>query len=161
MILKPRNRKIEESAMNRKKISVNVGNFDDVAKEVIDIWHKAEAGKAIADAPIEKIYFEKESLLFKTLTRKRCDLLKYVHESGAISIRQLAKELNRDYSNIHQDVKALYSVGLMLKNEKTKKYYVPWESIVTEIFLTKEATDKPNVHRHAHYHTAVAHGLHG
>ena len=60
-------------------------------------------------------------------------LLRHIHECGKISIRALAKELNRDYSNVHQGVKALNPTGFILKDVITNKYYVPWDIIVTEI----------------------------
>ncbi len=75
-------------------------------------------------------------LLFKTMTPKRFEILKYVHEKGETSIRSLAKELGRDYSNTYQDVKLLNQLGLMLKNEEQGTYSVLWDVIVTEIPLT-------------------------
>jgi len=48
----------------------------------------------------------------------------------------LAKALDRDYSNVHQDVKLLYQLGLMQKDEKDDKFSVPWDVIVTEITLS-------------------------
>lgn len=77
--------------------------------------------------------FENVATLMKTLSPKRLELLKMLHALGTISISQLAKELHRDYSNVHQDVKALNQIGIVL--EKDNKYYVPWETIVTEISL--------------------------
>lgn len=134
--------------MSNKKITVAVGNLEDMGKEFIDVWHQIESGKKIKDAPIEKIFFENERLLFKTLTPKRCDLLKYVHEKGKISIRLLARELHRDYSNVYQDVKALSDVRLIIKDEKNNKYYVPWKIITTEISLCSEEAVKHHHHRH-------------
>jgi predicted transcriptional regulator len=51
---------------------------------------------------------------------------------GKTSIRALAKKLNRDYSNVHEDVKALHHIGLILQ-DNTGHYYMPWNKIVTEI----------------------------
>ena len=139
--------------MAKRKIIVTTGSLKDMGKEFIDVWHQAEAGKKIKGAPIEKIVFENERLLFKTLTPKRCDLLKYVHEKGKISIRALAKQLHRDYSNVHEDVKALHHVGLILKDEKDEKYYVPWETIMTEIPLCTETSLHHNhINRHEGAH---------
>ena len=44
--------------------------------------------------------------------------------------------MDRDYSNVHQDVKLLYQLGLMQKDEKDDKFSVPWDVIVTEITLS-------------------------
>lgn len=134
--------------MSNRKITVAVGTLEDMGKEFIDTWHKIKSGKKIKNAPVEKIFFENERLLFKTLTPKRCDLLKYIHEKGKVSIRLLARELHRDYSNVYQDVKALNHVGLILKDVKNEKYYVPWKIIATEISLCSETQEKTHTHRH-------------
>lgn len=144
--------------MSNKKITVTVGNLKDMGKEFIDAWHQIESGKKIKGTPIEKIYFENERLLFKTLTPKRCDLLKHVHEKGKVSIRSLARELHRDYSNVYQDVKALNQIGLMLKDEKNNKYYVPWKTIATEISLCGDTYSKK--HNHRHYNGSTLHTPH-
>jgi predicted transcriptional regulator len=136
--------------MMSKKITVRTGNIEEAAKEFIDIWYQIEKGHA-PQAAIEKINFKDQRLLFKTLTPKRFEILKYVHEQESISIRRLAKELDRDYSNVHQDVKILHQLGLMLKNEKNDEYYVPWDVIVTEIPLTVLKKPKKSPHITNHY----------
>ncbi len=40
-------------------------------------------------------------------------LLRYVHRHTVTSVRALAKALSRDYSNVHADVQALTSAGLL------------------------------------------------
>ncbi len=123
--------------MSNKKITIGTSDLKDALEEFADAWHKIEQGQApqAPQAPVEKINFEDQRLLFKTLTPKRFEILEYAHQQNGLSIRALAKELGRDYSNVHQDVKILYQLGLMVKNEKDDKYYVPWDVIVTEISL--------------------------
>jgi len=143
--------------MSKRQIIATVGCLEDMAKEFVDVWHQIESGKTPKGTPIEKIYFEDDRLLFRTLTHKRCELLKHIHEKGKTSIRTLAKELERDYSNVFQDVKALNHVGLILKDEKSGKYYVPWKAITTEIPLCEE------VLKHKHYyqqHRSIEHSAH-
>ena len=126
-----------------KKITIKTGSLDKAAKEFVDAWRHAEKEGA-PDAPIEKISFTDQALLFKTLTPKRFELLEYVHAQDGISIRALSKALERDYSNVHQDVKLLYQLGLMMKDSKSGQYYVPWDVIVTEITLpTLKKTKHP------------------
>ncbi len=143
--------------MSNKKITVRTGRLEEAAKEFIDIWHQVEQGDA-PRAPIEKISFKDQRLLFKTLTPKRFEILKYAHAQDGISIRSLAKELGRDYSNVHQDVKILYQLGLMLKDAKNDKYYVPWDVIVTEIPLLTIKKTKNSRHTKNHKTPREAHG---
>ncbi|OGT64436.1 MAG: hypothetical protein A3J38_02070 [Gammaproteobacteria bacterium RIFCSPHIGHO2_12_FULL_45_9] len=126
-----------------KTITIQTGNLQDAAKEFTGAWHRAEKTGSISQ-PIEKITFTDQRLLFKTLTPRRFDILQYVHQHGRISIRALAKGVGREYSNVHQDVKVLFQLGLILKDEHSTQYYVPWDKIVTEISL---ATGKKDAHR--------------
>ena len=128
--------------MTKKQLIVKVSSLEDSLANFKNVWEQAEKGEQLA-APIEILSFENASTLMKTLSPKRLELLKILHLLGEVSIRQLAKELHRDYSNVHQDVKALNQIGVIL--EKEGKYHVPWETIVTEISLCKGISAK---HRH-------------
>jgi predicted transcriptional regulator len=144
--------------MMSKKITVRTGSLEEAAKEFIDIWHKVE-NEQLPQAPIEKISFKDQRLLFKALTPKRFEILQHAHEHDGISIRSLAIELGRDYSNVHQDVKILDQLGLMIKDKKNNKYYVPWDAIVTEIPLpTIKKKTKTHRHHHNQNNSRIAHG---
>lgn len=118
--------------MSDKSIKLTIGSLEDLKKEFISTWHEAEKGKIAKSDPVEKILFKDEAIFFKTLTASRFSLLKKLHSLGKSSIRALSKALNRDYKNVYEDVKVLSAVDLILK-DNDGKYYVPWESIVTEI----------------------------
>jgi predicted transcriptional regulator len=146
---------MEEKKMS-KKITVRTGSIEEAAKEFIDVWHKIE--KQEMPEVVEKISFQDQRVLFKTLTPKRFEILEYVHQQEGISIRSLAKALGRDYSNVHQDVTILHRLGLMSLNEKTHEYFVPWDVVVTEIPLTMQKKPK-NASRYAtRVPRRVAHG---
>ena len=130
--------------MTKKQLIVKVGSLEDSLANFKDAWERAEKGEKFS-APIEILSFENASTLLKTLSPKRLELLKILHALGTVSIRRLAKELHRDYSNVHQDVKALNQVGVILETEG--KYYVPWETIVTEISLCTKDSPKHSHHR--------------
>lgn len=127
--------------MKNNKITVKTGNLEQAAKEFVDVWHQAEHGQ-VQQGVVEKLSFKDQALLFKTLTRRRIEILQYVHDQDGMSIRALAKALGRDYSNVHQDVKILHQLGLMVKNQENDKYYVPWDVIVTEIPLSSASRRK-------------------
>ena len=136
--------------MTKKQLIVKVSSLEDSLAKFNNVWERAERGEKFA-TPIEVLSFENASTLMKTLSPKRLELLTMLHVLGTISIRQLAKELNRDYSNVHQDVKALNRIGVVL--EKDNKYYVPWETIVTEISLCTKDSPK---HRHRGHDNSTA-----
>ncbi|HSW68619.1 MAG TPA: HTH domain-containing protein [Gammaproteobacteria bacterium] len=130
--------------MTKKQLIVKVSSLEDSLANFKNVWERAEKGEKFS-APIEILSFENSSTLMKTLSPKRLELLKILHVLGTVSIRLLAKELHRDYSNVHQDVKALHAIGVILESEG--KYYVPWETIVTEILLCSKDSPKHNHHK--------------
>jgi predicted transcriptional regulator len=90
----------------------------------------------------------------KVLPPRRLELLQQLHSLGKISIRALAKKLEREYSNVHSDVQTLRRVGLVLQ-DSAGKYFVPWDKIVTEIPMTIIPVQKREHHKsHAATHNA-------
>lgn len=142
--------------MAKRQLTVKVSSISQTLARFKDIWKRAERGEKIAGTPIEVVSFENAKLLMKTLSPRRLELLQQLHTMGKVSIRALAKKLTRDYSNVHDDVKALHHVGLVLQ-DNTGKYYMPWEKIVTEIPMTIISTHKRKPHPS---HTGVTHAAH-
>ncbi len=142
--------------MNKRKLTVKVSSFDEALTDFKIAWGKAEAGEKFA-IPIEIIGFENATLLIKTLTPRRLELLQKLHAMGNSSIRALAKKLERDYSNVHQDVEILCKAGLLLKDKKGR-YSMPWEKIITEIPMT-QLIDSPRTVSKGHpaYHSHASH----
>lgn len=129
--------------MTKKQLIVKVSSLEDSLAKFKSVWRRAERGEKFATS-VEILSFENASTLMKALSPKRLELLQTLHKLGITSIRQLAKELDRDYSNVHQDVKALNQIGVIL--EKEGKFYVPWETIVTEISLCNKLSPKRKHH---------------
>jgi predicted transcriptional regulator len=77
----------------------------------IDAWHRAERGETFHE---HHLAFESWDALARVLTNKRMELLRNARRNNVTSIRALAKALGRDYSNVHADVKALASAGLLV-----------------------------------------------
>ena len=51
-----------------------------------------------------------------------------------MSIRALAKNLGRDYKNVHTDVQRLIDIGL-IGRAKNDKIYVPWDIVEAHLLL--------------------------
>ncbi len=131
--------------MAKKQLIVKVSSLEDSLVKFKNVWERAEKGEKFK-APVEVLSFENASSLMKALSPRRLELLQMLHALGLVSIRKLSKELHRDYSNVHQDVKALNLVGVIL--EKEGKYCVPWEIIITEISLCIKDLPKHSHHKH-------------
>ncbi len=92
------------------KITVGGAMEDEASRRFVDAWHLAEQGDAFRE---RHLAFESWDVLSRILTAKRMELLRYVRWHKVTSIRALAKALERDYSNVHADVQALTSAGLL------------------------------------------------
>jgi predicted transcriptional regulator len=106
----------------KKQIQIGVGDDTSTAKGFIDAWKRAERDQKIEAE--HRLYFENLETLLKTLTTGRWVLLKILRTNGPMSIRALANELERDYKNVHTDVRRLEHIGLIGKT-KDKKMTTP------------------------------------
>ena len=107
------------------------GAFEDEAsRRFIDAWHRAERGETFHQ---RHLAFESWDALARVLTGKRMELLRYVRRNNVASVRALAKALNRDYSNVHADVKALAGAGLL--DATAKGVRADYDAIETKIAI--------------------------
>jgi predicted transcriptional regulator len=111
-------------------IKVRVGGMmeDEAARQFGDAWHRAELGESFQE---RHLAFESWDVLSRVLTAKRMELLRYVRRHKVTSVRALAKALGRDYSNVHADVQALTSAGLLVPSDGGVR--VDYDAIETRI----------------------------
>jgi predicted transcriptional regulator len=103
---------------------------EDITRRAIDAWHRAERGEIFHE---RHLAFENWGTLARVLTVKRVELLSYVRRNKVTSVRALAKALGRDYSNVHADVKALQSAGLIEATAKAVR--ADYDAIETRIAI--------------------------
>ena len=118
--------------MSKQHIHIGVEDAERGLSRFVETWHKAESG-TIDQAEIH-LNFENFSMLASVLTPKRLELMKSLRQKGQLSIRALAKELGRDYKNVHTDVIVLTDVGLIQRSEKGL-LTVPWDVIDAHVRL--------------------------
>ena len=78
--------------------------------------------------------FENLALLLKNLTPARWKLLETLKRCGPISINELARQLERNYKNVHTDVTRLVELGLIERGED-QLVVVAWDTITAEMRL--------------------------
>jgi predicted transcriptional regulator len=115
-----------------RNIKIEVKGVEESAKEAVRAWERAEQG-IVPEEPVDRLCFQSLETLLSVLTTRRLELMKVLHESGPSSVRALAKRLNRDYKNVHQDIALLEKIGLI--ERKDGKASAPWERIIAEIRL--------------------------
>jgi predicted transcriptional regulator len=121
----------------KKRICITIRPYDEIMQEVINTCRKIERGLPVAPSDTE-LNFADAATMLSTLSEKRMELLMFLHQHGSSNIRQLAKNLNRDYSNVHGDIKLLLGLGLLSIN-KEKKVFVPWDELAIELPLATAA----------------------
>jgi len=116
----------------KKEIHIGIGDSVSTAKGFIDAWKREQRGEKVE---VEQLLdFEDLDTLLKTLTSGRWVLLKKLRTHGPMSVRSLAKALDRDYKNVHTDVRRLDQIGLIsrTKNDAIK---VPWDIVEARLKL--------------------------
>lgn len=81
----------------------------------------------------EFITFETLEEMLKTLTANRWGLLSVLQAEGPMSLRALARQVERDVKNVHTDVVALKAVGLVEDHEQG--IWVPYTEIEAHLRL--------------------------
>ena len=116
----------------KKQIKVGIADAAATASDFVDAWKRAERGKV--DTAEHRLHFEDMEMLLKTLTTSRWILLKSLRKKGPLSIRALAKELGRDYKNVHTDVRRLEEIDL-IEQTRDGKVVVPWDVVEAQLDL--------------------------
>jgi len=92
------------------RITVGGKMEDETSDQVVDARHGAERGESAQE---RYLAIESWDVLSRVLTVKRLELLRHLRRHKVASVRALADALGRDYSNVHADVQALRSAGLI------------------------------------------------
>jgi len=112
--------------MNRQHVHIGTEAPDRGFERFVSAWEKAESnGEGEAEIHLN---FEALPMLLAILTPCRLQVLKTLRQLGPLSVRALAKELSRNYKNVHSDSRALESAGL-LERTPEGELHVPWDVI--------------------------------
>ena len=95
------------------ELTIGVANRDAVSARFIEAF---ETGKSQGNY----INFESERLLWKTLTLERWEILKALTGAEPVTIREVARRVDRDGQAVQEDVKALLNTGFLDTTEDGK-----------------------------------------
>ena len=131
-----------------RRLEVEISSLEDAGKQFVDICYEAESGGSKKRDAREIISFPDVKTLFKVLTPVRLDLLKALKGCGPTSVRKLAAELQRDYSNVHGDVKTLEFAGFI--ERAGKEICVPWDEVDAHFSLISSEAVHAKADREMH-----------
>jgi predicted transcriptional regulator len=84
------------------------------------------------------ISFASVELLWKTLSKKRWELLQAMTGQGAMTIRELAHRVGRDVKAVHGDVRALLNAGILDSTDDGRVIF-PYDAVHVDFTLYKTA----------------------
>ena len=117
------------------KAIVETSAAGDYFAKALEVARLVDAGEAVPEADYY-LGFSSAAQLFGELTAARMALLEALKGLGPISIHALAKQVGRNYSNVHSDVTKLLDLGLIEK-DAAGKIFVPWEEIQVRVSVGK------------------------
>ncbi|UOG91391.1 MAG: transcriptional regulator [Candidatus Thiothrix sulfatifontis] len=122
--------------MNQNILTVKVGTSVQsslaLAQQMLE---RLEVGEE--PAPYFGVGFKNVSQMLSVFTPKRWDLLAALREHGAMSIAELARTLQRDYKNVHNDVERLME-WLAIERDANGKIFTPYSEIVVDVHLPQQ-----------------------
>ena len=118
--------------MSKQHIHIGVEDASRGYERFIDAWNREETSE-IEQTEIH-LNFEDFAMLVSVLTPKRLELLKTLRQNGPLSVRALAKQLKRDYKNVHADVASLEAAELIQRSEYGL-VLAPWDVIDAHLRL--------------------------
>ena len=117
-----------------KKINVVIEDLDRFFHKSKKEFKKLEEEKLKKSIDVLSLSEDEYRNLF---SKKRLDIIKALRHKKFISIYELAKQLNRPYKNVYDDINLLLELDIIEKTEdkKTHKdnYYVEFDKINVEI----------------------------
>ena len=112
------------------RAQLNVGSLADMGQRFASAWSRATAGEQVNETHVT---FLNVQTMLDTLSPRRLELLRHVHQYGAGNVRELAQALGRAYKNVYQDVATLQATGLLLR--EGRKLSTPWDELQAHVSL--------------------------
>jgi len=115
-----------------KTLYVRVSAREDALDRFEAAWHLASGRPP--RVPLAVLSFADLATLTKALTPARWSLLRKLKAIGPATIFALARELARDYKNVHTDVARLVELNLIEKTESSL-IRVSWDAVRAQLEL--------------------------
>ena len=113
-----------------KTVTLSVATREDVTQRALDAFKGKRQGAHISFASVD--------LLWKTLTKKRWELLQVMTGQGAMTIREVARRAGRDVKAVHGDVRALLEAGILDSTDDGRIIF-PFDAVHVDFTLYKTA----------------------
>lgn len=113
------------------KAYIGISDWQAMKGRMFALAHRLDAGERLPAGDYH-LGFPDAAALLAELPPRRLDTLRALKAGGVMSIYALAKDMGRNYSNVHTDVRKLIEHGLIEKDD-AGRVFVPWEDVVVRI----------------------------
>ena len=114
-------------------LNVKVGeSLQDNARRAAAAMKALAAGKTAE--PYFGVSFEQAGQMFAAFTPKRWELIAALRAAGPLTVAALARQLGRNYKNVHTDVQHLIE-WMAIERGDDGRVSVPWSDIVVDMKL--------------------------
>jgi predicted transcriptional regulator len=119
---------VKQGEQMMKTVTLDVRSPEEAAQDFVNAWKTGKAQKSA------RISFATPELLWKVLTAKRWDILKAMRGAGPVTVREIARRVERDVKSVQTDLTALVKAGVLDKTEGGQ-VVLPCESVKVEFLL--------------------------
>ena len=112
-----------------KTVTLSVASREAVSRRALAAFQGESQGAHISFASVE--------LLWQTLTKKRWEILHAMTGQGAMSIREVARRVDRDVKAVHGDIHSLINAGVIERTDEGVLF--PYDAVHVDFTLTKAA----------------------
>jgi predicted transcriptional regulator len=113
-------------------LEVRIGPAADALDRFEAAWNRSAEGRPVRTLNVLSLPGLPQ--LVKALSPARWALLEALRASGPLSIYELARQLRRNYKNVHTDVTQLAALGVIARTSDNR-VLVPWEVLRAEFAL--------------------------
>jgi len=110
-------------------VTLSVASREDVTRRALAAFEGEAQGAHISFASVE--------LLWQTLTTKRWEILKAMTGQGSLTIREVARRVERDVKAVHGDIHALLDAGVIERTDEGLVVF-PYDAVHVD-FIVKAA----------------------
>ena len=110
-------------------VTLSVAYREDVTRRALAAFESKAQGAHISFASVE--------LLWQTLTTKRWEILKAMTGQGPLTIREVARRVERDVKAVHGDIHTLLDTGVIERTDEGLVVF-PYDAVRVD-FMVKAA----------------------
>jgi predicted transcriptional regulator len=110
------------------EVTIGISNRETASERFLATWESGQPQGAY-------IEFESAEQLWKTLTIKRWQILKTMTGTGELSIREVARRVERDVKAVHRDISSLLNCGLLDRTDNGRIVF-PYDTVHVDFLMS-------------------------